>query len=268
MLKGQRASRRQEQGAVSIPAAPVRDYLPFLREQAAAIYRAATQKRPWLLWELHNPWSRSASVADSWKFLELCQSEELLEQIAPFIGEDIILFDSQFSPGAGDAGQAESSWRNDRLRCPARPLQGLVVRIPLADADADAADANAKFICRPDQSAEQAIECGPGNIICHSMDLDYRVVAGTEYPAQAPGQSLNQPPQKPLEYVIRYFPATSLYVRDPATKLHRQLTERYPLLNYARMPLWLVRGEDKAGNDFAAGFQPRAGRWIGPQISG
>ena len=28
------------------------------------------------------------------------------------------------------------------------------------------------------------------------------------------------------------------------------------------MPLWLVRGEDKADNDFVTGFQPKAGRWI------
>ena len=247
MLNGSKSRQYRERGAVVIPAAPVAGHLPFLRKQLAAIRRSAQKMRPWLLWELHNPWGRSACVADSWKFLELCQSPDLLSQITPFIGEDIVLFDSQFSPGLHDAGQPESSWQNDRLRCPADPLRGLVVRIPFADP----ADENAKFICKPDQSAKQVIEYRAGNIICHNIDLNYRVVAGIESPKQ------------PLEYVIRYFPATSRYSRDPTTKLHRQLTERHPLLNYARMPLWLVRGEDKAGNDFVTGFQPRAGRWIG-----
>jgi len=237
----------RQKGAATIPAGPVEDCLPFLREQSAAVDRSARNKRPWLLWELHNPWSRSACVADSWKFLELCQSPGLLSLITPFIGGDIILFDSQLSPGLHEAGASESSWQNDRLRCPARPLQGLVVRIPFAPP----ADGKAQFIFKPDRSGNQAIEYRVGHIICHSMDLNYRVAAAIERPGQ------------PWEYVIRYFPATSRYLRDPAAKPHRQLTERHPLLNYARMPLWLVQGEDKAGNDFVAGFQAKAGRWIG-----
>lgn len=247
MLNGRQLGQYRKTGAVAIPATPVKDYLPFLREQSAAIYRSAQKRRPWLLWELHNPWSRSASVAHSWKFLELCQSAELLSHITPLIGEDIILFDSQFSPELHDAGQSESAWQNDRLRCPASPLQGLAVRIPFAES----ADEKAKFIYKPHQSAKHVIEYSADNIICHNIDLNYRVFSGIEYPKQ------------PLEYVIRYFPATSRYLRDPASRWHRRLTERHPLLNYARMPLWLVRGEDRAGNDFATGFQPKAGRWIG-----
>ncbi|MCY4255686.1 MAG: hypothetical protein OXE51_06155 [Gammaproteobacteria bacterium] len=244
MLNGQPPSQYRKNGVAVAPATPVEDYLVFLREQLAAIYRSARKVRPWLLWELHNPWSRSASVADSWKFLELCQSKALLSLITPFIGEDIILFDSQFSPDLGEAGKP--SLQNDRLRCPAEPLRGLVVRIPFAGP----ANHGAKFICKADQSKSQTVEYGIGSIVCHNMDLDYQVIAG-------PGCT-----QQPFEYVIRYFPATSLYLRDPTAKPHIQLTERLPLLNYAQMPLWLVQGEDKAGNDFATGFQPKAGRWI------
>jgi hypothetical protein len=65
----------------------------------------------------------------------------------------------------------------------------------------------------------------------------------------------------PNAYAARYFPASSRYVRDPATPAHRALTERYPLLNYARLPLWLVNGQDHAGNDFVTGFNARAGYW-------
>lgn len=235
----------RSKGAVIIPATPVEDYLPFLREQSAIICQSGQKVRPWFLWELHNPWSRSALVADSWKFLDLCRSAELLQLITPFTGEDIILFDSQFSPDLYDTGKPDSSWKNDRLRCPVSPLRGLVVRIPFPEQ----INEDVTFSYKTEQCGKQAIKYNTGNIICHNVDLNYRV-EGTE------------PLKQPLEYVIRYFPATSRYLRDPTATLHRQLTERYPLLNYAQMPIWLVRGEDRAGNDFVTGFQPRAGRWI------
>ena len=241
----QRPDDYRTKGAVTIPATPVKDCIPFLREQLAVIYQSGQKIRPWLLWELHNPWSRSASGADSWKFLDLCQSAELLQLITPLIGEDIILFDSQFSPDLYDAGKPESLWNNDRLRCPVNPLHGLVVRIPFSEQ----VNENVTFTCEAAQTGKQVINVETGNIICHNIDLNYRI-EGIEHLEQ------------PLEYVIRYFPATSRYLRDPATKLHQELTERYPLLNYAQMPLWLVQGEDKAGNDFVTGFQPKAGRWV------
>ena len=229
-------------------ATPVMEYFPFLREQLGVIYQTGQKLRPWLLWELHNPWSRSALRADSWKFLDLCQSAELLQLITPFIGENIILFDSQFSPDLYDTGKSEISWKNDRLRFPVNPLYGLVVRIPFSDL----INENLRFIYKADQSGEQVIDVKSDQLICHNVNLTYRI-QGIE--------NLKQP----IEYVIRYFPATSRYLRDPATKMHRELTERYPLLNYAQMPLWLVQGEDRAGNDFVTGFRPKAGRWIGTE---
>ncbi len=233
-------------GVVTVPATPVADYIPFLREQLACIYQSGQTLRPWLLWELHNPWSRSALTVDSWKFLELCQSAALLRLITPLLGEDIILFDSQFSPDLYDTGATAPAWNNDRLRCPVNPLQGVVVRIPFSAP----VDGSARFTCQMGQHAQREIEISTGQIICHNIDLPYRI-CGIEHLAQ------------PVEYVIRYFPATSRYLRDPATAIQRKLTERYPLLNYAQMPLWLVQGEDRAGNDFVTGFQTRAGRWIG-----
>ena len=234
----------REKGAVTLPVTPVIDHISFLREQLDVIYQSGQKIRPWLLWELHNPWGRSACSVDSWKFLDVCQSAELLQLITPLIGEDIILFDSQFSPDLFDLGKSEPLWRNDRLRCPVKPLQGLVVRIPFSDLIYE----NSKFVFKNAHSEKQEVDINAGHIICHNINLTYRI------------EGINNLEQ-PVEYVIRYFPATSLYLRDPTTKIHRELTERYPLLNFAQMPLWLVQGEDKANNDFVTGFQPKAGRW-------
>ncbi len=63
-------------------------------------------------------------------------------------------------------------------------------------------------------------------------------------------------------YVIRYMPATSLFDRNPRSLANRRAAQVRPLVNYAKRPLWLARGEDRRGNDFATGFSLPAARWI------
>jgi hypothetical protein len=67
-------------------------------------------------------------------------------------------------------------------------------------------------------------------------------------------------PPGPL-YVLRYMPATSHFNRDPLFGANRHAAERRPLVNYTKRPLWLVRGEDRGGNDFVTGFSVRIGQW-------
>jgi hypothetical protein len=62
-------------------------------------------------------------------------------------------------------------------------------------------------------------------------------------------------------YVIRYMPATSRFDRSPELAANRRAAAERPLINYANRPIWLVRGRDRAGNDFATGFSPPAPRW-------
>jgi hypothetical protein len=71
-------------------------------------------------------------------------------------------------------------------------------------------------------------------------------------------------PREPL-YVIRYMPATSHFLRDARAPANWIAMEEQPLINHAVRPLWLVRGEDRAGNDFVTGFSPPVPRWAGIQ---
>lgn len=64
-------------------------------------------------------------------------------------------------------------------------------------------------------------------------------------------------------YVIRYGSGSSLYNRDPRFEPNRAAMEARPLVNYTTRPIWLVRGEDRAGSDFVTGFSPPAVRWAG-----
>ena len=84
-------------------------------------------------------------------------------------------------------------------------------------------------------------------------------LAAVESAHAAPG------PTPGAHYVIRYMPATSHYNRDPRFEPNRLLMEENPLVNYAHRPIWLVRGEDRAGSDFATGFAPMAPGWAGEQ---
>jgi hypothetical protein len=66
-------------------------------------------------------------------------------------------------------------------------------------------------------------------------------------------------------YVIRYMPATSVFLRDGRAPANWIAMEEQPLINYAARPLWLVCGEDRAGNDFVTGFSLQIPRWAGTQ---
>lgn len=79
------------------------------------------------------------------------------------------------------------------------------------------------------------------------------VHCAAEMPAAPPG----------MHYVIRYMPATSRYNRDPRYPANRLAMEERPLVNYQNRPIWLVRGVDRSGSDFATGFAPAAPAWAG-----
>lgn len=74
-------------------------------------------------------------------------------------------------------------------------------------------------------------------------------------------------PARPL-YVMRYMPATSLFRRDAGFAANRLAMEEQVLVSYQARPLWLVSGEDRAGNDFVTGFTAPSPRWAGPPMQG
>jgi hypothetical protein len=178
--------------------------------------------RPWDLWELHNPWSRAAPHVESWGFLDICESQELAGCVVDRIGPDVILFDSLIVPNpALPAGSVREC--EGALFYPVEPMGGVAVRIPFGEGSAGRGVVLEDPACRggPDLAASTGAH----------------------------------------EYVVRYFPATSRYVRDPLHPKQQRLAESLPWINYCTMPLWLVAGQDRAGNDFATGFNPRPGRW-------
>ena len=63
------------------------------------------------------------------------------------------------------------------------------------------------------------------------------------------GSNANTSPRRRAGFVVRYMPATSLFERK-ADDRHRQAEVTFSM---SRRPIWLLRGTDRAGNDFSVG---------------
>ena len=224
-------------------------HLDFLGAQQRRLRAQPGRRRSWHYHELHNPWSPAATVYDSWGFLDLCQAPALVGQVAQLLGPDFILYDSQWLPDSGDNIAPRAPLGSDVHRFPVEPLAGLTVVLPLATAGTSATCL--RYLAGSHRTGGSTVAgelpLTPGDVVLLDARLQYRL----DCPAA----------DSPSAFAIRYFPASSRYLRDPNAPMHRDLTRRYPLINYARLPLWLVHGEDRADNDFVTGFGTRAGFW-------
>lgn len=185
-----------------------------VREAAAA----ALVKKPWseLLCGVHNPFGRHACVSDAWAFLDVAESDAVLDPVEAVLGPDLVLWDSEILSDASALLDDEARW------WPVEPLTGTLVVIALAD----------------------------GAMLL--VDIKRLAALRAEVPL----------PAGPL-YAVRYMPATSHYLRDDRAPQNLHGAEVRVLVNRAKNPIWLVRGADRAGNDFATGFSLPAAQWAG-----
>ena len=213
-----------ERGRARVDAAAIRDPVVALQPIVRELARRTPRPRAERLSGVHNPWGHAATIGHAWRFLDLCEHPAAVDAVTSVIGDDVILWDAELHLAAVDYRRFVDAGREGRY-WPAEPLAGAVMLVaPM----------------RPDECA--------------------RVVALDALSTQ---DVVGFAASEPL-LVVRYQPATSRYVRDPHAPRHRALMEDNPLLNYVHRPLWLVHGEDRAGNDFVTGFAPPVPRWAGP----
>lgn len=209
---------------------------PLVRSQAQRIqvvHAAVTQlanRQPPLRRErlsgIHNPWGQASVLTDAWCFLDLCEDAGILDRVEALIGKDIVLWDAELNLDASAYRQFVAQGREGRY-WPAMPLVGAVVLVA--------------------PKAAQPVHC---------MAVD---AIGTELP-EVSGLASGEP-----LLVIRYMPGSSSFVRDGRALANWIAMEEQPLINYTTRPLWMVRGDDRAGNDFVTGFSPSVPRWAGQQ---
>ncbi|KNY14254.1 resolvase [Shinella sp. SUS2] len=201
-----------------IPLTPAR--LP-VREAVARIAGRKASIRQERLSGIHNPWGHGIALTDPWAFLELCESDRVVEAARSVLGADIILWDSELFAEAGRYRAFLDQHREGRY-WPVAPLAGVVVLVPIAGEN-------------PVPRAVSLEAMGPA-ALCGLADAE------------------------PL-YVIRLMPATSRFVRDPAHPANRACMEEQVLVNYSNRPLWLLSGADRANNDLVSGFASAVPVW-------
>jgi len=194
--------------------------------RAAAVAAAALAARqppvhPQWLWGVHDPWGFAADLIDPWLMLDLCSAAPVIDAAAAVAGPDLILFDSQIVDRPETYAAYVAAEREGRY-WPADPLAGAVVPVSLAARDAPP-----------------------------PVALPVPGLSAADLPAL---------PAAPV-LVVRLMAATSRYRRDPAFPANRRGAEEQVLVDYETRPLWLVRGADRADNDFVTGFTRTPPRW-------
>lgn len=203
---------------------PWSELMARTREQFGRLRSLNPEPRAERLSGAHNPWGIAAAWIDAWLLLDICQHPCVLDRVQIQLGPDLILWDSQVHLRAQDYLRFVAEGREGRYG-PIEPAAGAVALVqPGVPPDVLPRDGRSE----------------PGVDVWHKFLMD-----------------------EPM-YVIRYIPGSSRFVRDPSFGPNGLAMEEQPLVNYTQRPLWLVRGSDRAGNDFVTGFSPTVPRWAGP----
>ena len=198
-------------------------------------------------------------VAD---FLALAQEPEIVDLVSGVIGDDVVLWGCHvFCKPAGEG--YETPWHQDGHYWPIRPLANCTVWVAL----------------EPSTRENGCLRVIPGSHIGQQLHehlhedrqdltLQQRMVEGSFDEGMAvdielqPGQmslhdvymvhgaAANHSPQRRTGVALRYMPASSHFDRG----LNPVDGKTGVAVNFARRPLWLLKGVDCSGlNDFQAG---------------
>jgi Phytanoyl-CoA dioxygenase (PhyH) len=217
--------------------------------------------RPEQLISVHVAKGGGERVVGSEIFLDVARDPRILDRVADLIGDDLILWGCHLfckPPGDGMA----IPWHQDGRYWPIRPLATCTVWVALDWSVPE--NGCMRFIpgshsgkvyahrrdSRPDLALDLVLEEGevdrgaardvvlePGQMSLHDVYLVH-------------GSAPNRSPRRRAGLALRYMPATSLFDRGIGGT---STTSRGLVVDFSKRPLWLVRGEDRAGNDFSIG---------------
>lgn len=215
--------------------------------------------RPEQLVGAHIRKSEDTGVRGEEELLQLASHPDILDAVEQVMGPDLILWGSQvFSKPAGDG--LAIPWHQDGQYWPVRPLRTVTVWIAIDPAvvengcmrvipgthrlgllrhevsDAEDLALNQGLADGVDEARARDVVLEPGQFSMHDSMLIH-------------GSNANRSGLRRCGYAIRYMPATSLFDRTiPPTRIARN-----QIIDFSQRPIWLVRGQDRAGNDFAVG---------------
>jgi len=216
--------------------------------------------RPEKLVSAHIEGDNGEGVRGSRAFLDLARDPEIVELVSGVLGEDVILWGCHVFCKPAVEGY-ETPWHQDGHYWPIRPLatctawvalepstveNGCLRVIPRSHAarrlhdhlHEDRADLTLnQRLAEVDEAAAVDIELEPGQMSLHDVYMIH-------------GARANTSGKRRTGAALRYMPSTSVFERD----LRPVDGKSGVPVNFARRPLWLVRGTDRSGrNDFNIG---------------
>ncbi|MDE2606908.1 MAG: phytanoyl-CoA dioxygenase family protein [Burkholderiales bacterium] len=217
--------------------------------------------RPEKLVSAHIEGDNGEGVRGSADFLALARDPEIVDLVAGVIGEDVILWGCHVFCKPPVDGY-ETPWHQDGHYWPIRPLATCTVWVALEPSTRE----NGCLRVIPGSHAARALHAH-----LHEdrtdLTLNQRMAAGSFDEAQAVDVELdagemslhdvymvhgarpNTSTRRRTGVALRYMPSTSLFDRH----LRPSDGKTGVPVNFARRPLWLLKGQDRAGNDFRIG---------------
>jgi hypothetical protein len=238
--------------------------LESLRAALVEVIAANPEVRPEQLVSVHIEGLNPEGVRGSRVFLDLARDADLLDLVCALIGPDVVLWGCQvFCKPAGD-GMAVP-WHQDAHYWPIRPLatctlwlaldhslpeNGCLRVIPGSHAGRalykHAKQASGEVTLTKgieadafDEAAARDVVLEPGQMSLHDVYLIH-------------GSERNRSAKRRAGVAIRYMPAASHFDRG----LIPPGDESGYRVDFSTRPLWLVRGIDRANNDFTIGHRP------------
>jgi hypothetical protein len=198
-------------------------------------------------------------VAD---FLTLARDPELVELVSGVLGEDIILWGCHVFCKPAHEGY-ETPWHQDGHYWPIRPLATCTVWVALEDSLVD--NGCLRVVPgshrgqrlhehlheeRSDLTLNQRLAAGAFDER-DAVDVELRAGQMSLHDVyMIHGANPNRSPRRRTGVALRYMPATSHFDR----RLRPVDGQSGVAVNFAKRPLWLVRGVDRhGGNDFGIG---------------
>ena len=197
--------------------------------------------------------------AEAW--FEYATQPFILDLVEQVIGPDIVLWGSQVFCKPARTGR-EIPWHQDGEYWPIRPLATCSVWIALDEATPENGcmryipGSQAAGSLYPHRDAARADRVLGLEVDARAFDATAArddVLAAGEFSLHdvflIHGSGPNRSARRRAGFVIRYMPATSRFDRSVGDVQ----TQAGVAFSLSRRPIWLVRGVDRAGNDFVTG---------------
>ncbi len=240
-----------------LPAAQVQQMVQALDQ----LLRDNPGVRPEKLVSAHVEGDNGEGVHGSRAFLDLARDPAIVDLVSAVIGDDVILWGCHVFCKPAAEGY-ETPWHQDGHYWPIRPLATCTAWVALEPSTV--ANGCLRVIPRSHAARQLHPHLHEDR---HDLTLQQRLAAGAFDEASAvslelqPGQmslhdvymihgaAANRSAQRRTGVALRYMPASSLFDRG----LRPVDGKTGVPVNFARRPLWLLKGQDRAGNDFTVG---------------